>query len=129
MVKVILALLRSFGLRCPHCHQGKVMRHWFAVNAKCSTCGYVFQAEVGDFWGGMVFAYTYAGVLTFGLASLLIRYDVGSWEDRAYVCALSIAALVLFVHPWTRSNWITVMYLTRARDKTYLPPERAKKAK
>lgn len=127
MLHVILAILRSFGLRCPHCHQGKVMRHWFAVNPKCPKCGYVFQAEVGDFWGGMVFAYTYAGVLTFGLAAALIEFNLGSIEARAYICALFIVALVLFLHPWTRSNWIAVMYLTRGRDKTYLPPRKARR--
>jgi hypothetical protein len=62
-----------------------------------------------------------------GLAALLIAYDLGSWEARAYLCALFIAVFVLFVHPWTRSNWITVMYLTRGRDKEYLPPKKAKR--
>jgi uncharacterized protein (DUF983 family) len=125
MLRFVLGLLRSFGLRCPHCHVGKVMRHWFAINPKCSNCGYVFQAEPGDFWGGIVFAYTYAGVLAFGLAAILIHFELGSVEARVYVCALFIVVAVLAVHPWTRSNWITVMYLTRGQEKEYRPPEKA----
>ena len=121
MFKIIAELVRSFGLRCPHCHQGKVMRHWFAVNDKCSNCGYVFQAEQGDFWGGMIFAYTYSGMLAFLLAGGLYYYDVFSMEMRVYVIALFVAGMVLVLHPWSRCNWITVLYVTRGRDPSYLP--------
>jgi uncharacterized protein (DUF983 family) len=121
MLHVIVALLRSFGLRCPHCHRGKVMRNWFAVHSRCSECDYVFQAEQGDFWGGMIFAYTYAGILAMGLAAALYAYDLFSMETRVYVTALFAAAMVLALHPWTRCNWIAVIYVTRSRDPSYLP--------
>jgi hypothetical protein len=29
--------------------------------------------------------------------------------------------MVLVLHPWSRCNWITVIYLTRSRDPVYLP--------
>ncbi|MFI5400594.1 MAG: DUF983 domain-containing protein, partial [SAR324 cluster bacterium] len=102
MVRVIVALLRSFGMRCPHCHRGKVMRNWFTVQARCSRCNYVFQAEQGDFWGGMIFAYTYAGFLAMGLAAALYAYDIFALETRVYVTALFAVAMVLALHPWTR---------------------------
>jgi len=128
MVRIIVALLRSFGLRCPHCHKGKVMRNWFTVNERCSHCNYVFQAEQGDFWGGMIFAYTYAGVLAMGLAAALYAYDLFSTETRVYVTALFAVAMVLALHPWTRCNWITVIYVTRSRDPSYLPEATRKSA-
>jgi uncharacterized protein (DUF983 family) len=121
MFSFALELLRSFGLHCPHCHQGKVMRNWFAVNAKCSQCGYVFQAEQGDFWGGMIFAYTYSGILAFVLAAVLYYFDIFSIELRVYVVALFVAVMVLVLNPWSRCNWITILYLTRSRDPSYLP--------
>lgn len=126
MLHTIVEFLRSFSLRCPHCHQGKVMRHWFAVNAECSHCRYVFQAEQGDFWGGMIFAYTYGGVLAFGFAGLLIKFDLLSIEMRVYATALLIAVLIVALTPFTRSNWVTVMYLTRGRDQEYLPQGKPK---
>ena len=121
MLHVIVEILRSFSLRCPHCHRGKVMRNWFAVNPECAHCSYVFQAEQGDFWGGMIFAYTYSGVLAFGFAAVLIAFNLLSVEMRVYATALVIAALVVLLNPFTRSNWVTVMYLTRGRDNEYLP--------
>ena len=127
MFHVIVELLRSFGLRCPHCHTGKVMQHWFAVNPKCATCGYVFQAEQGDFWGGMIFAYTYSGVLAFGLSAALYYFNLFTMENRVYVIALFVAAMVLVLHPWSRCNWITVIYLTRSRDPIYLPDAKGNK--
>lgn len=130
MLHVLIEILRSFGLRCPHCHQGKVMRNWFAVNPKCAVCGWVFQAEQGDFWGGMVFAYTYAGTLAFGLAGVLILYDLFSIETRVYISALFVAAMVIALNPWTRCNWIAVIHLIRSRDAEYRPadPPQAKGA-
>jgi uncharacterized protein (DUF983 family) len=124
MAHIIVELLRSFGQRCPHCHSGKVMRNWFAVNPKCAKCNYVFQAEQGDFWGGMIFSYTYSGVLAFGLAAVLYAFDILSMENRVYVTALFVAVMVLALHPWARCNWITVIYLTRSRDPVYLPDAR-----
>jgi uncharacterized protein (DUF983 family) len=121
MVHVIVEMLRSFALRCPHCHRGKVMRNWFALNQKCPACSYVFMAEQGDFWGGMVFAYTYSGALAFGLAAVLILNNLLSLEMRVYVTALFAASMVLVLHPFTRCNWITVLYLTRSREAEYRP--------
>jgi uncharacterized protein (DUF983 family) len=118
----ILKMLRSLNLRCPNCQQGRILRNWIEVNRACSSCGYVFMQETGDFWGGMVFSYTYAGFTALAVAGVLIALDLFSIGARVYAAVLAGAASILLLHPITRANWVTLMFLTRGHYEEYRPP-------
>ncbi|HUJ74661.1 MAG TPA: DUF983 domain-containing protein [bacterium] len=125
MFRFIWNLIRSLSLRCPHCHQGKVMRNWLVVNPACPVCGYVFMKEQGDFWGGMIFSYTYAAVLSLALAGVLMAFHWLEIAQRVYLIAFAAVGFIILLHPVTRSNWITVMYLTRGDYPEYAPPAKS----
>lgn len=120
---VIIAILRSLGLRCPHCHQGRLMKNWFVVNESCSVCGYEFLKETGDFWGGMIFSYTYAGFVAMVTAGILVAFDALSWSNRVYVAMICGVISIVVLHPFTRANWVTVMFITRGHYDDYKAPK------
>jgi uncharacterized protein (DUF983 family) len=111
MISFLYAILRSLGLRCPHCHRGRLMKNWFVVNETCGVCGYAFLKETGDFWGGMVFSYTYAGLVAMIVAGVLVAFEALSWSQRVYV---AMACGVL-----------SIVVLTRGQYEDYRPPTAA----
>lgn len=101
------------------------MKNWFEVNPACPVCGYEFQKESGDFWGGMVFSYTYAAVAGLAAAGVLIALDALTWSQRVYVAVAFGVASILLLHPITRANWVALMYQTRGQYEEYRPKPRA----
>jgi len=122
-MKFILAILRSLNLRCPNCREGRLMKNWFVVNESCSVCGYEFLKETGDFWGGMVFSYTYAGFVALITTGILVAANALSWSNRVYVAVIFGVASIVALHPFTRANWVTVMFLTRGHYDDYKAPK------
>jgi len=120
-MNLILALLRSFDLRCPHCHSGAVMKNWVEARRECPDCGYEYLKESGDFWGGIVFSYTYAALTALIAAAILIGLDLLSVSERVYVSVFTGAAAIFLFHPFTRANWIALMYATRGHYAEYRP--------
>lgn len=125
MIRIILGILRSLDMRCPNCHQGQLMKNWFEVNPACPVCSYEFQKESGDFWGGMVFSYTYAAVAGLAAAGVLIALDALTWSQRVYVAVAFGVASILLLHPITRANWVALMFQTRGQYEEYRPKPRA----
>lgn len=117
----VIGILRSLRLRCPNCQQGRLMKNWFVVNTACSACGYEFQKESGDFWGSMVFSYTYAGFVAFLVSGFLITFDLLTIGQRVYAAVIGGALAIFLLHPFTRANWIAVMFLTRGHYEEYQP--------
>jgi uncharacterized protein (DUF983 family) len=122
-MKFILAILRSLRLRCPNCHQGRLMKNWFVIHESCGVCGYEFLKETGDFWGGMVFSYTYAGFVALVTTGILVLADALTWGNRVYVAVICGVVAIVVLHPFTRANWVTVMFLTRGHYEDYRPPK------
>ena len=120
-MKTVIALLRSLLLRCPNCHEGRQMKNWFVQNEKCAKCGYEFLKETGDFWGGMVFSYSYAGFVAMLVVGILVAFDVLTWSNRVYVGTICGVLSIIALHPFTRSNWVTVMFITRGHYDDYRP--------
>ena len=121
-MSVILGVLRSFGLRCPNCHEGHVMKNWFVVNPACPKCGLTFLKDSGDFWGGMVFSYTYAGFVAMVIVGIMVATNLGDWSTRVYTGVICGAASIFLLHPITRANWVAVLFLTRGQEEEYRPP-------
>ncbi len=122
MIRLLLACLRSFRLRCPHCRRGRIFRNPYAAHRACGECGLVFQRDEGDFWGGMVFSYTFAAVIGLGTAGALLLARVEQWETLVYSSAFVALASILVHFPFAKSLWIHLLYATRGQLEEYRPP-------
>lgn len=123
MLRLLRGMPHAFTLRCPHCGQGWIPHHYFALHERCASCGLAFQVDEGDFWGSMVFSYTFGGLAGLALAALAFVLDVGSIEARVYTVAFLALATVLASFPVSRSLWVHLLYLTRGHYEEYRPPE------
>ena len=83
MIKSLLA----FKLRCPHCDIGPLTRRFYGAVRECPNCHYIYQKDEGDFWGGMVFSYVFAGVAGMTTGLLLTVAGWLSTADRVYLSA------------------------------------------
>jgi uncharacterized protein (DUF983 family) len=118
----LLGLLLAVRLRCPHCRKSGLYRRPYVLHAHCPVCGLAFERDEGDFWGGVVFSYVYAGVAGLALAALLIVLGVTRWDWIAYAAAGTAALTALAVFPFAKAQWITLLYLTRGHYEEYRPP-------
>jgi len=123
-LRVPLQVLRSVDLRCPHCRRGRVFRNPWLARERCPTCGLVFLRDEGDFWGGVVFNYTYAGIVGMAVAALLVKLGVQDWEWIAYGAAAAVVLSVLTLFPFAKAQWIALLYATRGHYEEYRPPDR-----
>ena len=122
-MRIILYFLKSLSLRCPHCRANTLVRRWYAVQERCSDCGYVFHGEQGDFWGGVVISYTFGGLIGLLSAAGQIGFGWFEVETRVYV-SVSLAVLgIVLLFPVAKSAWIHIMYATRGHYAEYKAPE------
>ena len=125
---VLWQVLRSVTLRCPHCRRARIMRNPYVAHERCPACGLTFQQDEGDFWGTVVFAYTYGGIVGLIVAALMVLAGVEHWETIAYVSATATVVAVLAVFPFAKAQWITLLYFTRGHYEEYRPPEGAERS-
>jgi uncharacterized protein (DUF983 family) len=121
--RVLWQVLRSADLRCPHCRRAGLYRRPYLAHERCPACGLVFQRDEGDFWGAVVFTYTYAGGVGLLLAALLFRLGVQRWETIAYAAAGATVLAALAAFPFAKAQWIALLYHTRGHYEEYRPPE------
>ena len=96
------AILRG---RCPVCFEGRVFAGLVRMNARCSSCGLVFEREPGYFLGAMYFSYGLALALAAPLVIALLLAGVPSgWIVAAAGAELVLAAPFLF--RWARVLWL-----------------------
>lgn len=106
------AVRAAFRLRCPNCHEGRVLARWpNKIFPECSHCGLSFFRESGYYIGGMIVTYglTLAVVIPVFLLSLLLP-DLKSVSDDGRVALwLTFAvALSLLLMPYSYSLWLNV---------------------
>lgn len=121
--RLLLRLAACVRLRCPHCGEGRILRHPYAAHPACPVCGLAFQRDEGDFWGTVVFAYTFGGIAGLAAAAALLRLGVERWQPIAFAASGAALAAILLTFPFARSLWIHLLYLTRGHYEEYRPPD------
>ena len=81
---------RALRLVCPYCGKGRLFSGWFAMNERCSACGFKFERETGYFLGSIYVNYGVAVVIAIVL-HLLMQYV---WQRGALEQTIVIGGLV-----------------------------------
>ena len=115
-------LLGSFSFRCPHCREGRLTRGLYGFNHHCEHCGYAYLPDDGDFWGGVVICYTFAGSIGIGAGGLLVSFADVSVQTLIYAATLTTVGAVLLLFPWSKSVYAYLLYYTRGHEEEYRPP-------
>ena len=122
--KLITAIGRGLGKRCPHCGEGRLFSGWSELE-RCSVCGLVFTRNPGDTWAFTIFG----DRLPIGVMIVLIYFGAVRLGP-VLGSALMIASIALLV--WTAPNrWgagIALHYLSRVYwpdPADPIPPPRA----
>ena len=123
MLRTFFRLLGGFTLRCPNCSGESMLRNYYVFKLNCSKCEFVYQMDEGDFWGGVVYSYTFAGVSGMVVASLLNAFSPFGWVTILYASAGAAVASILLFFPFAKSLWVYTLFLTRGQYEEY----RAKK--
>lgn len=123
MPKILFQLLYSFTLRCPHCRQEWMPRTLYGFHHQCSRCKLVYQGDSGDFWGGVVIGYAFAGLTGMVIGLVMTLIGGFGWETTVYTSSLSGLASILVFFPFAKSLWIHLLYHTRGQYEEYRPPE------
>ena len=124
-MKLLMMMLKSLRLRCPHCGSGALTRYFWVFHDDCGKCGYTFQGETGDFWGGVVFSYAFAGIVGMFTGAMLTVLGWLSIADRVYVSTGVGFVSILLCFPFAKSLWIHMLYYTRGKYDEYRPPSRS----
>lgn len=82
---------RALRLRCPHCGQRGVFRHWFAMHERCASCE--FSLATGNSVGANLLNLVLAELT---LVTALVTLVVTTWPDPPWT-ALQYGAPILMV--------------------------------
>ena len=104
--------LKGLGLKCPHCGIGPLTRNFLGSVEKCHDCGYTFLGQTGDFWGGVVLTYVFAGGAGITVAALLINYEIKmSTMAVTFVAAGIVVAASFLAFPFFKGqSHVTEIY-------------------
>lgn len=120
---ILRRLPRSLLLRCPHCDAFPLLRTKVEFHDTCGNCGYRFIVEDGDFWGGVVFSYTFAGISGMLCGLLLTVAGWFPWDTNVYISAGVALVTTVVSYPWAKAAWVHLLYLTRGQYADYAPPD------
>jgi uncharacterized protein (DUF983 family) len=115
-------LLRAFTFRCPNCGVGRMQRKPYVFNHDCDQCGYRYLPDDGDFWGGVVIAYTFGGIIGFIGVGLLVAFTDLSVANLVYATAAIVVASIFLLFPFCKSLYAYLMFRFRGHEEEYRPP-------
>jgi uncharacterized protein (DUF983 family) len=104
--------LRLFGracrLRCPHCGEGPVLKHWLQLRVKCGACGLRLQRGEHDaFTGSMFILFTLIGLFSYALIVLaLLLTRTTPWDLLQYGLPVLALGELLFFFPFSKLLWL-----------------------
>jgi uncharacterized protein (DUF983 family) len=113
-------LARSLRLRCPVCGQGRLFRHWFRMEQRCSNCGFQFERAPGYFLGSIFVNYAVTGVIV-TLASVLLLALTDIPPTILLWSTVSFAVLFpLWFFRYARAIWLGIdLYFDPAKQKEH----------
>lgn len=87
-------LLRAVTLRCPHCGNRGLFRHWFAMKPACPSCG--LSLNVSNSVGANLLNLVAAEILLMAvIATVVIR----TWPDPPWTLLQYGAPLLMIITP------------------------------
>ena len=119
MFRILFKLLSGLTLRCPNCGGESMLQNFYVFKPKCSKCHFQYHVDEGDFWGGVVYSYTFAGVSGMFVASLLNAFSPFGWRTILYASAGAAVASILLFFPFAKSLWVYTLFLTRGHYEEY----------
>jgi uncharacterized protein (DUF983 family) len=114
--QVVQLLGRALLLRCPHCGNTRVLRHWLALRDRCDQCGLRFERGEHDYFTGSILI----NFILVGLVSIVVVTGlvVASWPRvpwdllQIVVPTLGVVALVAFF-PFSKIMWLAFDIMLR----------------
>jgi uncharacterized protein (DUF983 family) len=112
---------RALRRRCPLCGQGKLFKSHFRMNRACPRCQVMFWKDSGESVGAMYVDYGVAA------GAFLVAWALMAWftdaSDLVMLGVLAVVAVasVLVFHPWSRSFWTMLVYVSGGMQR---PPMR-----
>ena len=115
----------ALRLRCPYCHQGRVLARWpNKIFPECARCGLSFFREQGYYIGGMIVTYglTLAVVIPVFLVSLFLPdLKAVSHNGRFALLVLFTVPLSFVLMPYAYSLWLHLDFWL----EPWRPPQRS----
>lgn len=92
-------------LRCPNCRRGPMYRSFARSHERCPVCGAAFEAEEGDFLGGIILAYAVTVAIVVIGVYLLDRAGASAELQLAVWAPFTTAFLGLSYRNW-KGAWL-----------------------
>ncbi|MBI3542862.1 MAG: DUF983 domain-containing protein [Deltaproteobacteria bacterium] len=106
------ALLGALFNLCPYCREGKIFASFLKMNAKCPSCGLVFEREPGYFLGAMSISYSMGFVGILPVFLILLFKDV----SLAWTVGVPAVQIVLMSPFMFRISRLIYIHMDRRTD-------------
>jgi uncharacterized protein (DUF983 family) len=102
-------LWRGLIKHCPRCGGGHLYRSWFRMEARCPSCGYLFEREPGFFVGAYFINF---GIVEGFLFVMLMAFI--AWKDQHPDAGMALPIVLglfiglvgpLIFYPYSRTIW------------------------
>lgn len=110
-------MLRGFGLRCPYCGKGRLIRGWMTLADGCDACGADFRLRPGDFAGAVMIAQFLVGLVT--LPVLFVLLLATEWPLTTLLVAVFGAVVVglLLFYRNVKGVWFAFLLTEDSRQR------------
>jgi uncharacterized protein (DUF983 family) len=111
---MLLLLWRGLRLRCPNCGKGRLFHGVYAMYARCSHCGWVFEREEGYWTGAMAvnLVVTELIIAAFALPlSFILALNHGPITLFVIVGCVVAVALPFLFYRHSKSLWMSLDFI------------------
>jgi len=114
--RAFAALSSLVRLRCPNCRRGAVLKGWYRVHDRCSSCHLRYERSDENYFAGAVFVHFMLSGFSFAaslLLFLMLSWPTVPWTALTIGTPLAMLFFAVAFFPISKVVWLTADVMLR----------------
>lgn len=114
--RAFTALASLVRLRCPNCRRGPVLKGWYRVHERCSSCHFRYERSDENYFAGAVFVHFMLSGFSFAaslLLFLMLSWPTVPWTALTVGTPIAMLLFAVAFFPISKVVWLTADVMLR----------------
>ena len=114
--RAFAALASLVLLRCPNCSRGAVLKGWYRVHERCSSCHFRYERSDENYFAGAVFVHFMLSGFSFAaslLLLLMLSWPTVPWTALTFGTPIAMLFFAVAFYPISKVVWLTADVMLR----------------
>ena len=114
--RALAALATVARLRCPNCRRGPVLKGWYRVHERCSSCHFRYERSDENYFAGAAFVHFMLSGFSFAaslLLLLMLSWPTVPWTALTFGTPIAMLFFAVAFYPISKVVWLTADVMLR----------------